>query len=198
MSVDTPEARDLLRDVVKTGDPQVRVAAIYSLARDSDPESIELMLDLSKDKDPQVRSAALGALAQNGSPQAVDGVLDAAQGRDTDTRVQAISMLGNFDDPRASQALEQAINDDDPQVAQTAISTAQYALGDEADQLFMSRMMDPRAPKEVRMAAAYAVRQRGLTLSPDQDKQVTDLIGADDGMGGGYYGGRGEFFLEEG
>jgi hypothetical protein len=39
------------------------------------------------------------------------------------------------------------------------------------------------------MAAAWAVRSRGIDLSPDQDKQVTELIGKDDGMGGGMYGG---------
>jgi hypothetical protein len=39
------------------------------------------------------------------------------------------------------------------------------------------------------MAAAYALRNRGIALSDAQDKAITELIGDGGAYGGGYYGG---------
>jgi HEAT repeat protein len=187
MGVDSAESRELLRQVVKTGSPEVRAAALYTVGRDGGV--VDVLLEATGDKDPQVRAAALSALAENGSPAALDGLIDASQRGEGETRAQAMAMLGNADDARAGEALRAGVSDRDPQVAEAAIHAATWTMGAELDPLLRARLVDAGAPLEVRTAAALALRQRGVPLSATDEQLVEELAGPEDGFGGLGYGG---------
>ena len=180
----TADAKRLLERAIDSKEPNVRMAAITSLAQDPDEHSTDTLLRLVRDSDPQVRATALSTLGQVGSERAQTALLDATRGGKTEERVAAISGLAQMEDPRASQQLAHLMRDSDPEVVRAAISSS-YNAGPEVDQTLTQLVNDGSISDEVKLAAAAQLRARGADLDDRTEQIVTKLAG----MGGAGYGG---------
>jgi HEAT repeat protein len=134
----------------------------------------------------------MSSLGQIGSREAVDAILSTARSSDPTDRQAALSALGYVDDARAQQTIAELIKDKDESVAQAAIY-ASYNGGDEVDSALVAVAFDGARAEYLRTAAMYQLRERGVDLTPDQEKTMTDMIGEEPvyggyGYGAGYYG----------
>jgi len=184
----TPEAKQLINHALDAKDPQVRMAAVNSLAQNPDDKSMDTLIRMAKDGDASVAQSALMALGQVGSERAQAALLDASRSGKPEERAAAISGLAQLDDPAATRQLTSLMRDADPSVAQTAINSS-YNGGPEVDSTLSQIVNDPSANETAKAAAAMQLRNRGSELDPATEAAVTKLAGTAAQYGGYGYGG---------
>jgi HEAT repeat protein len=184
----TPEAKRLIDRALQSSDKSIRMAAIGTLATNPDEQSTDTLLRLTHDSDASVRASALQTLGQIGSEKAQNAIIEATRHGSAEERIAAISGLSSMDDARASSQLAQLMRDQDPQIAQTAISSS-YNAGPEVDQALMQIVNDPGAKADMKQLAANQLRGRGTDLDDATEQAVTKLAGPANVYGGYGYGG---------
>lgn len=77
---DDPGLRERLQRLLRAPKPQIRLAAVRSLAALADPSATALLVDLLKDDDWRVREAAAVGLGRMRAPTAIGPLIDALDG----------------------------------------------------------------------------------------------------------------------
>ena len=184
--VGTARARQLIERAVDAASPEVRLAAVSSLAQNLDDGSTDALLRLTRDPDARVRRQALSSLGAAGSERSQEAVLAATRSGDPGDRIAALGGLASIDDPKASAQIAALMRDPDPNVANAAIAAAEHA-GAEADRALTAIVNDPAAAADLRVSAAGQLRSRGAMLDDPTEQTVTSMVGT--GYGGLGYGG---------
>jgi HEAT repeat protein len=176
-ATDGAEARGLLEAAITAGDATVRSLAVQALGERGDDDGVRTLVALSADADASVRSTALNGLAMSATPVALDALLDAARRGPAEQRAHVVGLLSNVDDPRAIELIRGAVSDATPEVASAALHAAAGTLGPEIDDAIAARLLDPRAPAEVRQAAAHALRLHGGEVAERHAREIRAQIG---------------------
>jgi len=113
-----PPAYQPLLKLLQDKDWWVREKAMIALAKFQNAEIIPHILRLAKDKETQwIIPQVLGELK---SPEAIPPLVALSKNGDGSLRASAIKALGNIDHPEALKHIKEAMDDPDPEVAQTA------------------------------------------------------------------------------
>jgi HEAT repeat protein len=88
-------------------DPNKRLEAVDSLAKDGTEEAVKPLLDATTDSDPRVRAKAIDALGNIGSPRATQVLTQYLVLSDTDraSKQRVLVALGRIGDPAAVEPL---------------------------------------------------------------------------------------------
>lgn len=147
---------------------QVRLEAVYALARRDDPRIAGPVAQrLARDGDASVREMAAWALSQIGAKDFAGVLANAVRNdNDADVRATAAWALGHFRDPATAPALAAALSDRHADVRQAAAWGLGQIRPAHAPDALRKALTD--ADADVRQAAAWAIGQgRDATAAPD-------------------------------
>ena len=157
----TPEAIAALKEALKSGSDELRVAVAEGLGECTSPECAALLLGLLNDRSEAIVQAAIRGLAQVGSPEAVTALTQILNDplRSGDLRTEAATGLGNVTGPGAMQALAQAamtLGDED---LVTQVLNAIGGRDISETQSFFQQYMGSAASSDLRVAAIESLAQ---------------------------------------
>jgi HEAT repeat protein len=144
-----PECVPALIKALKDENQGVRVYAVQGIARLRDPQTDPVLEMAAQDPDWEVRKEALSALVKSGrngnamleairfnsaelrelaamrlgdtgGPQATEALIEALKDEEELVRLRAVNSLAKLKDPSSRTAIEEMINDKDPQVSKAA------------------------------------------------------------------------------
>jgi len=113
-------------------DPNKRLEAVDSLAKDGSEECVKPLLDATADPDPRVRAKAIDALGEIGSPKATQVLSQYLVLNNTDraSKQRVLVALGRIGDPAAVDPIISYLHKtNDPELRCAAL----YALGEIGD-----------------------------------------------------------------
>ncbi len=175
------EAHRVLVDAAGSQHTNVREAVAQNLggARGlAEGQAMETLQRLSTDEEESVRANALSSLGQLGSSAAIEHLRGVAERGATGDRVAAISALSNSEHRQAAEVITGLVRDEDPQVAVAAVN-ATYRLGDDASDALRWLLSDPDAAREVRLAAANQLSDRGGVYAKEAKQLIAELTESD-------------------
>jgi HEAT repeat protein len=161
-SADLRDDVPLLAAAARTGDPRVRVAAVYALGRLRDPRATEALIAAAQSEDSEVRRRAVECLAENEDPRGRALVVEALKDKDGGVRAVAVSGLWKVQDPQALERAVAALGDKDENVRRFAARALGRSGDDRVVAPLMETLKDPAQP----VRAAAAVELERLTSPP--------------------------------
>jgi len=112
LNAEGKDRMEVLIEVLKDEDSDVRRSAVYAIGKLKDPTVGELLIEALKDKESKVRQSAARALGEIKVPRAVEPLIAALQDKDCDVRLEATEGLAKIKDPRAVEPLIKALKDE--------------------------------------------------------------------------------------
>ncbi|MCX7622414.1 MAG: HEAT repeat domain-containing protein [Thermomicrobium sp.] len=113
-----------------SGDPALRVSAIYAMGRSLDRRWLPLLLDELRSDDPERRYEAATACGELGAEEAIDELIGLTTDPDRDVQGAAIAALGRIGGTIATNVLRRLARSADPVVrdaAEDALGEAMFA-----------------------------------------------------------------------
>lgn len=169
-----PHVVELLAQVLKDSDADVRILAVQELAKDKQIQAIKAIIAALNDPDSRVRNQAAHSLQTIGTP-AVRPLIAALKHKDKNVRESAINALGNIGDAQVLKALIGALGDKDPDVRKAV----PMALGNSAA-LLRNQQGGSLAPISQAANALVSVLGKGDRVTRDQIVMTLTLLSGED------------------
>ncbi|MCS7246360.1 MAG: HEAT repeat domain-containing protein [Thermomicrobium sp.] len=110
-----------IEDAYWSGDPALRVSALYAMGRSLDRRWIPLLLDELRSEDPERRYEAATACGHLGAEEALDDLITLTADPDRDVQAAAIAALGRIGGTVATNVLRRLARSSDPVVQEAAL-----------------------------------------------------------------------------
>ena len=143
-----------LAQLLKEGEPDLRIQAALALGEQSVPEAVPPLIEALNDPDPNVRFHAVESLGKLQAAEAVDALAAIAESRDFFLAFPAIDALARIDDPRVAARLRPLLEDE---ALSAPVADALGRLGDgDATRALVAVLNRPRPPvASITSAIAY-------------------------------------------
>lgn len=157
----TADSLDALKQMLADPDSRVAELAALSLGRHDSDESVRLLGGtLNNEHAPvAVRAAAADALARSTRSDAHDALVNEARSARPATAAAAAEALGAVGGPAAVQALIPLLESEDRNIAAAAARSLASLGPTDASDTLASRLKDPKADLETRIALAIGLGQ---------------------------------------
>jgi HEAT repeat protein len=123
-----PSVTAAIEEAYWSGDPQLRVSALYAMGRSLDRRWLPLLLDELASEDPEVRYEAATACGELGAEEAIDDLIRLTSDTDRDVQNAAIVALGRIGGTIATNVLRRLAQSPDPFVREAAEEALTEAL----------------------------------------------------------------------
>ena len=133
-----------LAQLLKEGEPDLRIQAALALGEQSVPEAVPPLIEALNDPDPNVRFHAVESLGKLQAAEAVEALAAIAESRDFFLAFPAIDALARIDDPRIAPRLRPLLEDE---ALSAPVADALGRLGDgDATRALVAVLNRPRPP----------------------------------------------------
>lgn len=160
----TPEAAEIIRETAKTGEPDLRVAAIRTIETAVINDAFGAILLALDDKPGPARDAAIHALNHMPGPFVTRQIIYELRGKPGAKRALFLAALGRRGDPAGLEELSKGVRVPDP-AARLAAIQAIGALGHEGGCDALLAVLLSESPVDREAAAAALERLRSDTVT---------------------------------
>lgn len=122
-----PEVKQAINDSYNSGNPMLKVSAIYAMGKNCDPLWLPILLSELTASDFEIRYEAVVSCGELGEQEAIPYLIEFLNDDDPDIRMAAVQALGKIGGSEAREQLKKCINHQSEPIRQAA-TQALYEL----------------------------------------------------------------------
>ena len=119
-SLSLPQVRRSIMIAYQSGNPRLKVSAIYAMGKNCDPYWLPILEKELASADTEVRYEAATACGELGEDEVVPRLIELTDDPDADVRLAAVQALGKIGGSQAKEHLEKCLNHSSETVRQAA------------------------------------------------------------------------------